>query len=111
MVDTLHLKSSDGHRLVGVHFLDHAEGRGKPDDLQPDDTRDDSPFECYVMGILTKEDDKAYYVTSWVCDKDFNDWETRVDTILKSTLLSPILFLADLVNIKGLPETEPVALY
>jgi hypothetical protein len=110
MENTLHLRRISGHKLVGLHFLDHSTCKGKPEDLKHDDERCDSSYECFVTGILTKETEIDYHITSWVCDKDFNDWETRTDVILKTTMLSPIIFLADLINIKGLPEINPTAL-
>lgn len=96
-------KKHQGYTLIGLHFLDHTESKGTPDDLQPDDTRDLSAYECFVVGWLMKEDEDAYHVTSWVCDGSLDDWETRVDTILKTTLLSPIMHLA---NIDRLPKRQ-----
>lgn len=63
--------------LIHITFLDHS--MGSPDDAKP--------YQCEVFGVLYKEDDRAYYLASWVCNGDISEHNNECYAILKSCVL------------------------
>lgn len=63
--------------LVHVVFLDHCMGAANMI----------APIQCEAFGILRNEDKHAYYVMSWICDKDLYDSDTEGYCILKKDVI------------------------
>jgi hypothetical protein len=63
--------------IYHLTFLDHT--HGSPDA--------GGAMVCDVFGALYKQDDTSYYIAAWVADKDVNNVNNEVFTILKSTVL------------------------
>jgi hypothetical protein len=59
--------------IVHVTFWDHAMNTG--DEI--------APVECHAFGVLYKEDDRAYYVSSWIAHNDPNDSNSESYVIIK----------------------------
>jgi len=45
------------------------------------------PYYCEVFGVLYEEDELAYYVASWVSERNLKDSNNEVYTILKSCVI------------------------
>ena len=63
-------------RAVYVRFWDHV--HSTPSEAVP--------LLCEVFGVLAKEDERAIYVHSWVCQRSLGDDNNEVFCIIKSTI-------------------------
>lgn len=64
--------------VVCIEFHDHC--MDTTSDLK-------KPIYCQVFGVLYKEDELAYYVASWICDREVESANTEGFCILKSTVI------------------------
>lgn len=63
--------------LVRIDFDDHAQTTGG----------EANHVTCTVFGILYRESKKAYYVTSWISDGEFNGINSDTYCVLKGTVI------------------------